>query len=64
MKAKELRAMTEEALAEELLKRRREIFNLRMQSASGQGVKPDQFGKARKDIARIKTILWQKAQSE
>ena len=56
--------MTEDALGKELLKRRREIFNLRMQSASGQGVKPDQFGKARKDIARIKTILREKAQSE
>jgi large subunit ribosomal protein L29 len=64
MKAKELRVMTDEALVEEVLKRRREIFNLRMQAASGQGVKPDQFGKARKDIARNKTILREKAQSE
>jgi large subunit ribosomal protein L29 len=64
MKVKEIRAMSEEALSEELLKRRREIFNLRMQSASGQGVKPDQFGKARKDIARIKTVLREKAHGE
>jgi large subunit ribosomal protein L29 len=64
MKAKELRVMSAEALIEEVLKRRREIFNLRMQAASGQGIKPDQFGKARKDIARIKTILREKAQSE
>lgn len=64
MKVKEIRAMSEDALSEELLKRRREIFNLRMQSASGQGVKPDQFGKARKDIARIKTVLREKAHGE
>jgi large subunit ribosomal protein L29 len=64
MKVKEIRAMSEEALSEELLKRRREIFNLRMQSASGQGVKPDQFGKARKDIARIKTVLRERAHGE
>lgn len=57
MKAKELREMTDEALAEELLKLRREQFNLRMQAATGQGAKPDQHGKVRRDIARIKTVL-------
>jgi large subunit ribosomal protein L29 len=57
MKVKELREMSEEALGEELLKLRRERFNLRMQSATGQGAKPDQFGKVRKDVARIKTVL-------
>ena len=57
MKARELRDMTDEGLAEELLKLRREQFNLRMQAATGQGAKPDQHGKVRKDIARIKTVL-------
>ncbi|MFP6828490.1 MAG: 50S ribosomal protein L29 [Gammaproteobacteria bacterium] len=57
MQAKDLRAMTDEALSEELLKLRREQFNLRLQAATGQGAKPDQFGKARRDIARIKTVL-------
>lgn len=57
MKAKEFRAMSEEALSEELLKLRREQFNLRLQSATGQGTRPHQFGKVRKDIARIKTVL-------
>jgi large subunit ribosomal protein L29 len=57
MKAKDLRAMDEAALAEELLKLRREQFNLRMQAVTGQGAKPDQHGKVRKDIARIKTVL-------
>jgi large subunit ribosomal protein L29 len=57
MEAKALRAMSDEALSEELLKLRREQFNLRLQSATGQGAKPDQFGKVRKDIARIKTVL-------
>jgi large subunit ribosomal protein L29 len=57
MKAKELREMTDDGLAEELLKLRREQFNLRMQSATGQGAKPDQHGKVRKNIARIKTVL-------
>ena len=57
MKAAELRAMSAEALTEELSKLRREQFNLRMQAATGQGGRPDQKGKVRKDIARIKTIL-------
>jgi large subunit ribosomal protein L29 len=56
MKAKELRDLSEDQLGEELLKLRREQFNLRMQSATGQGAKPDQHGKVRKNIARLKTI--------
>lgn len=52
-----LRAKDEGELTEELVKLRREQFNLRMQAATGQGGKPDQFGKVRRDIARIKTIL-------
>ncbi len=56
MKAKLLRDMSDDQLGEELLKLRREQFNLRMQSATGQGGKPDQHGKVRKTIARLKTI--------
>ena len=61
MKPKEMRAMADDALADELLKLRREQFNLRMQAASGQGAKPDQHGKVRRDIARLKTILHERA---
>jgi large subunit ribosomal protein L29 len=64
MKAKEIRGMTAEQVAEELLKLRRAQFNLRMQAATGQGVKPDQYGKVRKDIARLKTILRERELSE
>ena len=39
MKAKDLREKTAEELAEELVKLRREQFNLRMQAATGQGAK-------------------------
>jgi len=63
MNAKELREMTLEALGKELLERRREQFNLRMQSATGQSVRPDQYGKVRKDIARLKTIMREKQAS-
>lgn len=51
---------TPEQLHEELLKLRREQFNLRMAAATGQPAKPDQFGKVRKTIARVKTALNQK----
>jgi len=44
MKIKEIRAMSVEQLADEVIKLRREQFNLRMQSATGQGAKPDQHG--------------------
>ncbi len=59
MKAKELREKSAKDLGEELLKLRREQFNLRMARASGQAAKPDQFAKARKNIARVKTVLAQ-----
>ena len=44
-------------LAEELVKLRKEQFSLRMQRATGQNPKPDQFGSARRNIARVKTML-------
>ena len=56
MDSKELRAKSASDLAEELLKLRKEQFALRLQRATGQAVKPDQFGKVRKNIARLKTI--------
>ena len=57
MKASDLRKMSEAELKEELLKLHREQFNLRIQMATGQMARPDQFGKVRKDIARVKTVL-------
>jgi large subunit ribosomal protein L29 len=56
MKTKELREKTDAELGDELLKLRREQFNLRMQSATGQGAKPDQHSKVRRSIARLKTV--------
>ena len=64
MEAKDLRGKTVTELNEELLKLRREQFNLRMQRATGQMARPDQFGKVRKDIARVKTVLGEKARAE
>jgi len=60
MKAKQVREMTEEQINKELLDLRREQFNLRIQSATGQGVRSHEYGRIRKDIARLKTILHQR----
>jgi large subunit ribosomal protein L29 len=58
---KDLRAKSTQELAEELLKLRKEQFALRMQLAMGQSPKPDQFGKVRRNIARVKTVQAQAA---
>jgi large subunit ribosomal protein L29 len=56
MEAKELRTKSTDELSDELLKLRKEQFALRMQRATGQAPKPDQFQKVRKNIARLKTV--------
>jgi large subunit ribosomal protein L29 len=60
MDAKELRTRTVPELADELVKLRKEQFALRMQRATGQQPKSDQFGKVRRNIARLKTVLREK----
>ena len=57
MKASDLRNKSSQELTDELLGLRKEQFNLRMQQATGQLVRPDEYRKVRKNIARIKTIL-------
>jgi large subunit ribosomal protein L29 len=63
MNAKELRQKTPAELKEELLKLRREQFNLRMAQAAGQDAKPDQFTKVRRNVARLKTVLGEQGRS-
>lgn len=63
-KGTELGKMSDAELGQELLKLRREQFNLRMQHATGQLARPDQYGKVRRDIARLKTIVNQRAQDK
>ena len=57
MNANELRAKSRQELDEELLKLRKEHFNLRLQRATGQLTRPHEYGRVRKDIARIKTVI-------
>ena len=56
MDAKQLRGKSAAELSDELLKLRKEQFALRMQRATGQSPKPDQFTKVRRNIARLKTV--------
>jgi large subunit ribosomal protein L29 len=64
MDAKELRQKSSTELKEELLKLRREQFNLRMAQATGQSAKPDQFTKVRRTVARLKTVLGEQSRQQ
>jgi large subunit ribosomal protein L29 len=57
MKAADVRAKTADELAELLDTLGRETFNLRFQRANGQLENTARVRQARRDIARIKTIL-------
>ena len=53
----DLRVMTVDQLQDELVKLKKEQFNLRFQAATGQVEKTHRAGEVRRDIARIKTVL-------
>ena len=61
MKALELREKSVEELNGVLLAQLKEQFKLRMQASTGQLTQTHLLGQVRKDIARIKTALRQKA---
>lgn len=63
MKASDLRNKSADELKIELDGLLREQFNLRMQKGSGQLSRPDQMKKVRRDIARINTVLNEKAKT-
>lgn len=63
MNATELKEKNVEELNAELLSLLKEQFNLRMQHSTGQLEKTDQLRTVRRSIARVKTILTQKASS-
>ena len=60
MKPGDLRAMSVDQLDDELLKLKKEQFNLRFQRATGQLENTSRVRAVRRDIARIKTIAAQK----
>lgn len=57
MTANELREKTDAELQQTLLDLTKETFNLRMQAGTGQLSRYSQVKSARRDIARIKTVL-------
>ncbi|MBK4775786.1 50S ribosomal protein L29 [Candidatus Pantoea edessiphila] len=61
MKATKLRIKNIKELNTELLGLLREEFNLRMQAASGQLQQTNLLKKVRRDIARVKTLMTEKA---
>lgn len=61
MKASELRSKSVEELNQELIELLRAQFGQRMQLATQQLSKVDQVGKVRRDIARVRTVLAEKA---
>ena len=61
MKAQELRDKSIDELGDELLRLRKEEFSLRMQFASGQLGQTHLVGETRRDIARVKTVMKEKA---
>ena len=63
MKIADVRAMSQDQLAEALLTLKKEQFNLRFRRASGQLENTARVGQVRRDIARIKTILGERVRS-
>ena len=57
MKIEEVRGLTPDQLADQLVSLKKEQFNLRFQKATGQIEKTHRVDQVRKDIARIKTVL-------
>ncbi len=64
MKAKDLRAKSAAELNDELLSLRKAQFSMRMQLATQQLTNLSEIRKVRRDIARVKTVINQKASSE
>ena len=64
MKASDVRAMTVDQLDDEVMKLKKERFNLRFQRATGQLENTARVREVRRDIARMKTIARQKRTAE
>ena len=64
MKAGDVRVMTPDQLSDELMKLKKEQFNLRFQRATGQLENTGRVREVRRDIARIKTVAAQKRAAE
>ena len=59
LKAEDIRAMSTDQMDDEIVKLKKERFNLRFQRATGQLENTSRLREARRDIARIKTVAAQ-----
>ena len=64
MDANELRAKTPDQLRDELIGLKKEAFNLRFQQATGQLENSARLRTVRRNVARVKTVLNEKAKAE
>ena len=62
MTGTELRELTNDKLVLQEAELKRKLFNLRFQRASGELDNTAEFGKTRRDIARVMTVLAQRRQ--
>ena len=62
MKPADIRAMTIDQIDDEVLKLKKEHFNLRFQRASGQLENTARVREVRRDVARLKTVAQSKRQ--
>ncbi len=60
-KTADLRVKTDDELSTQLTELKKEAFNLRFQGATGQLEKPARIREVRRDIARIKTLIGERA---
>jgi large subunit ribosomal protein L29 len=60
MKIGDVRAMTSDQLQDEILRLKKEQFNLRFQRATGQLENTARVRQVRRDIARMKTVVRQR----
>ncbi|WP_085793562.1 50S ribosomal protein L29 [Roseivivax jejudonensis] len=61
MNASDLRDKTPDELRDQLVQLKKEAFNLRFQQATGQMESTSRMRSVRRDVARVKTILNEKA---
>ena len=60
MELKKMREMSEAELNAELIKMKKDLFNLRFQHVTGQLENPVKMRETKRDIARVKTIIREK----
>ena len=60
MELKKIREMSEAELNSELVRMKKDLFNLRFQHVTGQLENPTKMRETKRDIARVKTIIREK----